>query len=439
MTAPMAILQASNVQDDIGVAFWLTAFAAALLGFLADNNDLFGRRSRLLLLEAGAALGLAVLTKPTAYVYAAPFLAWLALRAPRRRLATAAVLLGLPVLVLNAGQYRRNLEVFNTPLGPQGPSPGYRHLNDVFTPAAAVSNLVRNAALHLGTPLPEVNAVEENAIRAGLEGLGIDPDDPATTWPGVTFSVPRLVGDEDRDGNPLQLVLVLVALGVGVRQARGDQHLLAYAAATAAGYVLFCVVLRWQPWHSRLHLPLFVLWAPFIGPVLGGRLPRAWSTVLAGVLIVAAMPWVVYTQSRPLVGPRSVLVLGRVDQYFQNAPWVRDAYLGAVDALAARGCSTVGLISGPGDLEYPLWPLLNARLGTSVRLEHVGVENQSARVPMPLGPIFHPCGVLVLANRAERQRDRLDVDGEVYTTVLSSPSVDVLVPSGVSGDTSVRS
>jgi FtsH-binding integral membrane protein len=57
-----------------------------------------------------------------------------------------------------------------------------------------------------------------------------------------------------------------------------------YAACLVAGFLLFCVDLKWQPWNSRLHLPLFVLLAGMIGVTLSSvRLRRA-AYVLALIL-----------------------------------------------------------------------------------------------------------------------------------------------------------
>ena len=88
------------------------------------------------------------------------------------------------------------------------------------------------------------------------------------------------------------------------------------------------------------------------------------------------------------------------------------------------------MVSGPGDLEYPLWPLLDARLGPSVRLEHLGVENESARLPIPLGKSgFAPCGLLVLADRPDWEtQDQVELDGQTWETISESPSLNVLVP-----------
>src|SRR5439155_14043743 len=65
-TIPMGILQATSTQNDYVLAFWLVCLAFTLLAALAEPaNPLY-------LIGVGASLGLALLTKGTAYVLVGP-------------------------------------------------------------------------------------------------------------------------------------------------------------------------------------------------------------------------------------------------------------------------------------------------------------------------------------------------------------------------------
>src|SRR5205814_3906479 len=91
--------------------------------------------------------------------------------------------------------------------------------------------------------------------------LHISVDDPRTTWPEVQFSVNPASLDEDYAGNPLQAVLAIVAIGAAIWFAlrSGPKVPGIYAACLIVAFLLFAAYLRWQPWHSRLELPLLVL------------------------------------------------------------------------------------------------------------------------------------------------------------------------------------
>jgi 4-amino-4-deoxy-L-arabinose transferase-like glycosyltransferase len=76
-TLPMGILQSSSTQNDYVVSFWLLAFVSQFLGWRRSSHDSH-------LLFAAAALGLAILTKGTALIFATPFGIWLLAPSPAR-------------------------------------------------------------------------------------------------------------------------------------------------------------------------------------------------------------------------------------------------------------------------------------------------------------------------------------------------------------------
>jgi hypothetical protein len=169
-----------------------------------------------------------------------------------------------------------------------------------------------------------------------------------------------------------------------------------WAWMTVAGAIAFCA-LRWQPWNSRLHLPLFILAAPLVG--VGLERWRRSGAVLAAAFCLLALPSLAATRPRPLLGPDSVLSASRTAQRFRNHPQLQLVYEAAVDHLGDAGCGRVGLVMGGDGWEYPLWPLLRSRVGADLRIEHVLVRNPSGRLgPPAAGP---PCAVLVLGQRLD--------------------------------------
>ena len=168
---------------------------------------------------------------------------------------------------------------------------------------------------------------------------------------------------------------------------------LVYALAVTTGFVLFCLLLRWQPWHSRLHLPLFVLWAPLIAAVLATTLPRALVRVVAVALLLSSLPWVLRNDTRPLVGTPNVFTVDRIDQYFTTAPHLREPYKAATRALATAGCSIVGVRGRGDDWEYPLWPLLQEHGAERVHVWDVEVGNNTRGLS---APPLEPCAIVDL-------------------------------------------
>ena len=80
---PMAVLQASTTQNDLVCAFWCLAVAYWVVAYVTERPA-GGGQVWWWALWMGSALGLAIMSKPTAYLACAPFLLWLAIVAVRR-------------------------------------------------------------------------------------------------------------------------------------------------------------------------------------------------------------------------------------------------------------------------------------------------------------------------------------------------------------------
>ena len=220
-TIPMGILQGSSTQNDLVVTFWLLVFVSYVLRMMASSSrsqpDLLELRWQMM--AAGASLGLAVLTKGTAYIYAMPFVLWLAfvmVKRLRLRAIPFGLVAGALVLLLNAGHFWRNVQLFGTPLSAGDES----YVNEVFTPSAFVSNFIRNLSLHAGTPFAGVNEAMSVAVRRLHDALGIAVNDPRTTAVNdprtaagngrdLEFAISRIDTVEDFAGNLLHTALIL--------------------------------------------------------------------------------------------------------------------------------------------------------------------------------------------------------------------------------------
>lgn len=399
-TIPMGILQGSSTQNDYVVAFWLVCLVYYAMLLKADGNPLYA-------LATGASLGLAILTKGTAYLYAFPFMVWVGVSLIKSRHAkalTPIALIALTSLVVNAGHDTRNYQLYGNPIGPGQEGGSFKYENETFTISSAASNVIRNVGLHAGTPFNEVNAALENGIYQLHRVIGIDPNDRRTTWPRTEFHVARPSSHEDLAGNPLHLVLIAACIPFLFLQRRNNRDARYYSLCLLAAFLLFSVYLKWQPWHSRLQLPLFVLWAPVIGLLLSETRYRRVANLIVVILIVGAIPSVVHNSSRPLIGERSIIATGRAEQYFANRPALYDAYNRSAQILSSSRCSDIGLISGGNDWEYPFWVLLGEHERHRFRLEHVNVRNIS-RTEYGKYPFqtFVPCAVIVVGGEGSNE------------------------------------
>ena len=435
-TIPMGILQGATAQNDYVVAFWLVA----LVFYLRRPRTAAGWWSGA---GAGAALGLALLTKSTAYLFAFPFLIWFGfsnLRSARWRLVKPVAVIAMIVLALNLGHFTRNYGLYDSPVGPgqKGP-PGTtygKYTNDVFSTTTFASNVVRNLALHVG--LRGIARQETEFVEDLHRLVGADPNDPRTTWTGQRFSIQPLWTNEDFAGNHLHLVLGIATVGLCLANGRLRRRrgLLAYLAAVIAGFLLFALVLKWTPWVTRLYLALFVLFALVAGLALASIRWRVASRATLLALLVGAIPFVFYAERRPLVGndpyrplrtTGSIFATDRRDQLFVTRPRMADPYAGAAQFIRTMGCTDIGL-HWFGTEEYPWWVVLGEEADGPFRLQAVAPENVTAELALaPPFADFVPCAIVSLYYYAG-ENETLPVGGTVYQRVWSSTEMGVFAP-----------
>ena len=422
---PMGVLEASGTKNDYVLSFWLVCFVYQMLGLGNQTDHPDGWGGWFLM---GASLGLATLTKSTAYIFALPFVVWMAARCVRK-LGARGILAIVVVLAvatgINSGHYSRNFRIYGSPLGPDRDG-DIRYGNISVSLPSVLSIIVRNVALHVGTGYQTLDSAAEKGIVRLHTYLGIDINDPDTTWPGTAFHVTPSRLNEDFTGNPVHLVLIVGSVGmlVSLARLRRRRELVLYAVALVMAFLLFCFVLRWQPWHSRLHLPLFVLWSALIAVVLS-----TWQRVLYPIALVvffAAMPSMLWNSVRPLLGGESIVTRDRVYQYFKNRPDLREPYMQVMRSIQKRGCSAIGLVTSANGFEYPLWVLAASSTENRVRIEHVAVRNQSAvAAHRHSSPPFKPCAIIAL--EAEVYPERA-YNGRLYRSELVAGPVSLFVP-----------
>jgi len=404
LSAPTTLILVHGGKNDPVAGFFLLALCLALL--VANEQPDWTAA-----LEAGLALGLALLTKTTSFPFAAPFVALLGaallLRHRRRAWRPIMALATLPPLLM-AGHMARNLSVYGHPLA--DPTRVETLSVEHKGAAAALSNALRFSSMQLGGPSASWNGFLERGVRTAHGWLGLDVDDPGTTVGGQRYAVGNALRWNALAGSPAHLLLAFVAVVlVALRPAlRRRRELVLYTLALVGAFLLLCASLRWSETAIRLQAPLFLLAAPLIGAALAG--PRLWVPALYALLLVAAMPWILCTSERCVVGWRSKLHSPRRELYFSNID--HELWKPAEEAAAwigARGARNVGVDCE--DLviaEYGLWLTLADHV-PGLRLEHVNAAGpEGSPASWPAYRDFVPDVVLWITARDEEQRRPLE-------------------------------
>lgn len=357
-TLPMGIAQASSTMTDYVVAWWVVCAAAEISEWaIADpRSEDF--------VVAGLAAGLALLTKPTAVAFLAPFAVlafYMLVRTfSMRRAVLLASVAGLAVLGLNAGHWLRNLASFGAPLGSTDQVGMFT--NEDLSWRVVVSNVLRNASLHAGTSWTWMN----DQLYLGLAKihwkLGLAMDDPRTSWHRF-FAVLAPQPDESRIVNTWQALFALIAATMVLiwRRLR-TTAVLTYTTLVVSSFALFSGLFKFDILGSRYHMPFFVLLAPIAGFV-SGRL-RSWASWLMVVVFCAgAYTPLLQLNQRPLLNtPRqaSILHQDRQDMYLGSDRGLQEVYVAMTGRIKAAGCGSLGVMLNGDTPEYPLWVLMGA-------------------------------------------------------------------------------
>lgn len=387
-TIPVGILHASNAKDTYVVAFWLVCFVYYVVS--TKNEKISGNH----ILKMSASLGLAIFSKGTAYIYGLPFFLWFVLmdvQRNRRQVFKHIFAIAAVIVLINSGHYLRNIELFGAPTSTYP----YKWSPDAYGIPIFISSIVKNASLHMAIPLDFISTdALDKAIHKLHEILGVDINDPRNTF-GSSFNLQALVPTfEDTAGNPIHLGLLLLAAVVCLssRNLRTNKYLVSYLTTILCSFLLFCLLIKWQMWHSRLHLPIFVLITPFIGIVLSKKPHENIGNVIMIILLQTSLVYVLLNEFRPILGEQNIFNTNRTDQYLRPVRNDKNNYIKAAKVVSQTECKNIGL--SLSSMEYPWWILLN-KPHQAVRIENINVKNISS-VKNRFYPYnnFMPCAII---------------------------------------------
>jgi 4-amino-4-deoxy-L-arabinose transferase-like glycosyltransferase len=437
----MGIYQTCSAQNDLVLSAWVVSLVCFGFAYLEDQNIANA-------LIFGLLLGLAVFTKATAYIYCSVVVlgtAFFARKKISRKTIFHLALVVFIVLCLNSAFWWRNFRLSGNPLGPTELSK--YHSNEKISLYGTSLNVFRNLSANL--PLPNALAAKlTSGLQATFHAIKLDMNDPRYTfldhqysWPGFDIVLTRAYAlhillkgpsiTEDTIGNPLQLLLICLALIslYANRKRMAQKSWQGYVIFWFSMLVLFSGYLRWQYYGNRLLLPWFMLAAPFTSvgifrPYSFGKKTISPNLILlltAILLVTCAVPLYYSSSTRPTWQdwniynmPRSEIMLRDLD--------LRHDYNAAEDLLFEQDCHSIGLVGSGNEWEYPFWALTREKWGDAFRIENILVENISNKIPVT---DFDPCALLVLR---PAEPEEIVYQTVVYQRALDLYTVDVYLP-----------
>ncbi len=380
-SVPLAIIQASSSKNDLVVSLFVCCFFYYFLKALEENtsqNFIF----------AGLSLGLALLTKGNSLFFCLPIGFLISLKSLfqnrftktefRFLLNTFGIL--LIAITVNFGHFYRNWNLYNTPFKGEP-----RLINEQITLPILFANAVRNYAIHIGTKFEVTKKFTEDSIS---DLLGDELNNPASTLETQKFSV-SLSFQEEYAGNPLHIILLtfsfLFLFPLVFKKVEQTNLFIILSLSILLSFVFICAVLKWNPWLSRIHNPLFLLGSPLITFFLIKKLENILGLIISVFLISNFFTFYLATP-RSLIpfDTECVYLTPRSQLYFSNCRNYEDFFIKATTFLKEKKLKEIGLdLSGSvnnyrwNDLEYPFFQFLKDDFTEPPLLRHVGVENSS--------------------------------------------------------------
>ena len=365
-TLPEVLLQASSTQNDIVECFFVATAYYFTLKSIKENHF-----SNYLFL--GLSAGLALLTKATGYIYLAPVLLYFGVailieiaRYKKFLPLWYSIITVLIILTINTPTVLRNYKVSGNIWGTTtGELRSYS--NEYVSPALVFSNVVKNAGLHIGIMGTQKPAhAADKVIYKLYSALHININQPGSNYGRSIYTSP-LNGTDHEDSAPNFMQLALIIAACIFMGANFFKHKRNYAVTLLFWVIffegiLFCAYLKWQPWHTRLHIPMFVLGC--ILTVYAASISRFFKmalSIMLPVIFIYATAIVLQNNIRPYIDmangkPGIVTMLRpRYENYFNNQPDHYPEYAAITQNIEKSGFKNIGLILSANDFEYPLF------------------------------------------------------------------------------------
>lgn len=317
-TTPSVFMQATSTQNDIVVAFFLLSSILFFIQFFKESTV----KNTLLI---GIAIGCAILTKGTAFVYLIPimlfcgaYLIYLLLKKqkPILKVSTQMIIVAIVTMTIGFNHYYRNYKLSGDVFGASDD----HYFNKNITLKSTGVVILKNIGNHFSTPL--TSSITNQVVEKAHLVTQIPINDENYSYKGIHFKLNEWNHNEDEVSNIFQVVLILgVCLFMVFYLKNRNRFILLSTLFCLFSFGLFSIILKWQPWHMRLQVPLFILFAIPISVVLEKiKLAKITSSILT-ISIFYCFILAFVNPNRPLIkNAKQAKLNTRFERYFVAMP-----------------------------------------------------------------------------------------------------------------------
>ncbi len=386
LSIPSVVLQATSSKNDIVCAFFVVTSILFLI-------KCYEKPKTINFMFLGLAIGLGMLTKGTFYIFIFPALLFFVLLFFTKNLKQktySKIFLGfisvLFIFMINVGHFSRNYSLNHNILNIDD-TENKMFWNEEMNVKFFMSNLLKNIGLHVGFPLTTSYNV---ALEGFHEKYNISIDNPKLNFLGLKYSSPKkFETHEDLVPNTFHFVLLL---GISVfllfySLFKKNYKLLMLLCVVILQIILFTFYLKWQPWHTRLHIPVFILSSIFIGFFLNLFKKPYLSYLISFACLYSFWFNYAYNNTRPIITNRLYTKNiftddTRFKKYFANQPFLYSEYANVLNKMYEYNPKKVGLELN--DWEYPL---LASFYHDHLKIVAINVTNSTNKIKQDINNI----------------------------------------------------
>lgn len=379
---PIAFAEAFTTQNDNYAALWMLCFAYNILDFLdLKEKLLFNKITSFRIFILSLCCGFGYLAKPTIGIGMFIFMLWLVIITIARKdnIKTITIYIfmaGLIILIILAPEFFRNMVTFGAL---SSPKTGQRQLIGSLHLKHILVNTVKNLTFNMPTVwIYNSTEIIWKYVMRLARVLDIDINNPAISENGREFQVHDAQNyGHDSAINPVivwLMILCIICFFLKNRKKSLKEIKNQYFIAACVSFLVFCAVLRWEPFVSRYMISYLAI----LCPAVSGQLEiffhsKKESIYKREMKFVTVLYFLCITE---LVGMAYYHVRITFEQsndngYFTNRRMIADSYKEAVDFINVKGYKNIGLITGGDSYEYPLEVMLH----DYDYIKHINVTN----------------------------------------------------------------
>ncbi|MDJ1504455.1 hypothetical protein [Xanthocytophaga agilis] len=414
ITLPLAILEGNSTQNDLVSSFWVLTCVYFILQLRKLSSFVLAA------ICTGLALSIAVFTKSTSYLWLFPFCFWMGfyllfIQKQFRYVISLITILLISILLINTGHFYRNHKIYGHILGGTSQERA-SYVNASHTLPKLTSNVIRNIDLHLRTPFYYWNRSIRLATLKIHHWLGLTMHDPDITYfssGNLPFYESWRDFDESASGNFFHFLLLIFTCFAFLKYKNdlfsSNRIAYLYLGSCIITFFLFCIYLRWQEWHVRLHLPLFLLFMPLCAIIISQR--KAINTSVIIVLLFFALLCILFNNNKPII-PNNYNQYYTIYRKSYKELYNKQShqYQKIGNYISSLGVNKVGLILGINDGDYLFWIFLQDASKSQITIKHINIENPSKVLE---STAFIPDCIISTKN----DTDTIIVRNEVYSKV----------------------